>query len=149
MGRDFQSLTSNESNISDAYQELLRPTFGRMIFGGLNFMLPQWIVQWLPLSSNRILDEISSFLKKTCGEILEDKKREIAEGKDSLPDYSILKRIIETGELTDEETKDQMLTFLAAGVSGSYFVLFFLVFSFSLSLSFLLRPALDKKLTRE
>lgn len=119
MGRDFQSLTSNESNISDAYLELLRPSFGRMIFAGLNFMLPQWIVKWLPLSSNQILDEISAFLKKTCGEILEDKKREIAEGKNSLPDYSILKRIIETGELTDDETKDQMLTFLAAGVSSN------------------------------
>ncbi|KAK8046068.1 cytochrome P450 monooxygenase [Apiospora saccharicola] len=115
MGRDFQSLTSNGSNISDAYQELLRPSFGRLIFGGLNFMLPQWIVKWLPLSSNRILTEISTFLKKTCGEILQDKKREIAEGKNSLPDYSILKRIIETGELTDDETEDQMLTFLAAG----------------------------------
>ncbi|KAK7953237.1 cytochrome P450 oxidoreductase [Apiospora saccharicola] len=116
MGRDFQSLTSNGSNISDAYQELLRPSFGRIIFGGLNFMLPQWIVKWLPLSSNRILTEISTFLKKTCGEILQDKKREIAEGKNSLPDYSILKRIIETGELTDDETEDQMLTFLAAGI---------------------------------
>ncbi|KAK8036190.1 Cytochrome P450 [Apiospora rasikravindrae] len=115
MGRDFQSLTSNESNISDAYLELLRPSFGRMIFAGLNFTLPQWIVRRLPLSSNRILDEISSFLKKTCGEILEDKKREIAEGKNTLPDYSILKRIIDADGLTDDEIKDQMLTFLAAG----------------------------------
>ncbi|KAK8062945.1 hypothetical protein PG997_015042 [Apiospora hydei] len=115
MGRDFQSLTSNESNISDAYLELLRPSFGRMIFAGLNFTLPQWIVRLLPLSSNRILDEISAFLKKTCGEILDDKKREIAEGKNTLPDYSILKRIIEADGLSDDEIKDQMLTFLAAG----------------------------------
>ncbi|KAK8054669.1 cytochrome P450 monooxygenase [Apiospora phragmitis] len=115
MGRDFQSLTSNETKVSDAYQELLRPSFGRMIFAALNFTLPQWIVKWLPLSSNRILDEICSFLEATCGEILQEKKREIAEGKNSLPDYSILKRIIETGGLTDEEIKDQMLTFLAAG----------------------------------
>lgn len=118
MGRDFQSMTTDGSNISDAYQELLRPSFGRMIFAGVNFMLPQWIVQWLPLSSNRILNEISTFLKQTCGDILADKKREIAEGKKALPDYSILKRIIETGGLTDDETKDQMLTFLAAGVSS-------------------------------
>ncbi|KAK8096957.1 cytochrome P450 [Apiospora kogelbergensis] len=104
MGRDFQSMTTDGSNISDAYQELLRPSFGRMIFAGVNFMLPQWIVQWLPLSSNRILNEISTFLKQTCGDILADKKH-----------YSILKRIIETGGLTDDETKDQMLTFLAAG----------------------------------
>ncbi|KAK8859847.1 cytochrome P450 [Apiospora arundinis] len=115
MGRDFQSLTTNGSNISDAYLELLRPSFGRMIFAGINFTLPQWIVQLLPLESNRILTGISKFLKETCGEILADKMREIAEGKNALPDYSILKRIIETGELTDEETKDQMLTFLAAG----------------------------------
>ncbi|KAK7993926.1 RAD5-like protein [Apiospora arundinis] len=92
MGRDFQSLTTNGSNISDAYLELLRPSFGRMIFAGINFTLPQWIAQLLPLESNRILTGISKFLKET-----------------------ILKRIIETGELTDEETKDQMLTFLAAG----------------------------------
>ena len=69
----------------------------------------------LPLKVNEMFNRTGVFLRGTCFKILEEKKVEVL--KQNIAQHDILSRIIQTGEFTDSEIVDQMLTFLAAGVS--------------------------------
>ena len=121
MGRDFQSLTSEHNEVADNFLELLRPSFDRLIFMALHFMLPTWFVKALPLANNRMMSTIGGFLRQTCADIVIEKKRDIKKQPDAVAtagqDFDILSQIMKTGELSDDEIIDEMLTFLAAGVS--------------------------------
>lgn len=116
LGRDFKSLTSDDNPIADAFLELLRPEVRRLVFLGLHFMIPEWIIRLLPLKENETLNTIGGYLRNLCGEIIREKKSDL-EKSDDLAEHDILSRIIQTGEFTDEEVANQMVTFLAAGVS--------------------------------
>lgn len=116
VGRDFKSLTSESNPIADAFLELLRPDVRRIVFLSLHFMMPAWFVRLLPIKENAILDSIFTYLKDVCTGIIQEKKSGLAKSG-QLAEHDILSRIIETGEFTDDELSDQMLTFLAAGVS--------------------------------
>ncbi|ORY68971.1 cytochrome P450 [Pseudomassariella vexata] len=115
MGRDFQSLTTEENPIADAFLEMLRPDRSRLAFLGLHFIIPESIVRRLPLKTNETLNRIGTFLRHTCYDIIQEKNRELMEKGTGLAEYDILSRIVQTGEFTDAEIVDQMLTFLAAG----------------------------------
>lgn len=117
MGRDFKSLTAESNDVADAFIELLRPEFSRLVFLGMHFMIPEWLVRALPFKENKVLNEIGTFLRGVCRDIIKQKKFELQEGGD-LSEHDILSRIIQTGDFTDAEVGDQMLTFLAAGVSS-------------------------------
>lgn len=116
MGKDFESLKNESHPVAEAFLELLRPTWDRLLFFGLHFVFPVYLVKLLPLANNKMLDSIGGFLRQTCREIIADKKQHADE---ALQDYDILSSILRSGELTDDELMDQMLTFLAAGVSHS------------------------------
>lgn len=116
MGRDFKSMTAESNDVADAFIELLRPEFSRLVFLGMHFMIPEWLIRVLPFKENKTLNEIGTFLRGVCRDIIKQKKYELQEGGD-LSEYDILSRIIQTGDFTDAEVGDQMLTFLAAGVS--------------------------------
>lgn len=116
MGRDFKSMTAESNDVADAFIELLRPEFSRLVFLGMHFMIPEWLIRVLPFKENKTLNEIGTFLRSVCRDIIKQKKYELQEGGD-LSEYDILSRIIQTGDFTDAEVGDQMLTFLAAGVS--------------------------------
>lgn len=119
MGRDFQSLTTEENPIADAFIELLRPEIGRLVFLGLHFMIPEWIIRRLPLKENDTLNNIGGYLRNVCSDIIKVKKNDLKETGD-VAEHDILSRIIQTGEFTDEEVSNQMVTFLAAGVSSTW-----------------------------
>ncbi|POS76405.1 hypothetical protein DHEL01_v205206 [Diaporthe helianthi] len=114
VGRDFKSMTAERNDIADAFIELLRPEFGRLVFLGMHFMIPEWLIRILPFEENKTLNVIGTFLRGVCRDIINQKKFELQEGGD-LSEHDILSRIIQTGEFTDAEVGDQMLTFLAAG----------------------------------
>lgn len=115
VGRDFESLTSESNPIADAFLELLRPEVRRLVFLGLHFTIPERIIRLLPLQENSTLNEIGGYLKNVCSDIIREKKGGL-EKKGQLAEHDILSRIIETGEFTDDEVSNQMVTFLAAGV---------------------------------
>lgn len=117
MGRDFQSLTSEENPVAEAFLEILEPTKDKIGFLGLNFLFPQIIMRNLPGSVNEIITRQCGFLRNLCHDIVREKKIEMAEEKkQATADYDILSSIMQTGEFSDEELVNQMLTFLAAGV---------------------------------
>lgn len=79
-------------------------------------MIPEYIIRMLPLKENNTLNTIGGYLTNLCGEIIKEKKGDLQKSGD-LAEHDMLSRIIQTGEFTDEEVANQMVTFLAAGVS--------------------------------
>lgn len=116
VGRDFHSLTAESNPIADAFLELLRPEVSRLVFFFLHFVIPEWLIRRLPLKENGVLNEIGGYLRGVCSDIIREKKSGL-EKKGELAEHDMLSRIIQTGEFTDSEVMNQMLTFLAAGVS--------------------------------
>lgn len=114
VGRDFQSLTSESNPVADAFIELLRPEVRRLFFLALHFMIPEWVIRRLPLKENDTLNEIGGYLQSVCSDIIREKKGGL-EKKGALAEHDILSRIIQSGEFTDDEVSNQMMTFLAAG----------------------------------
>ncbi|KAJ4390859.1 hypothetical protein N0V93_004458 [Gnomoniopsis smithogilvyi] len=114
MGRDFKSLTSDQNPIADAFIELLRPEVRRLFFLSLHFLIPEWFIRCLPLKENDTLNNIGGYLRNVCSDIISEKKNDLKKTGD-VAEHDILSRIIQTGEFTDEEVSNQMVTFLAAG----------------------------------
>lgn len=84
----------------------------------MHFMMPEWIIRLMPLKENDLLNDVGGYLRNVCRDIIAEKKRDLKESGD-VAETDILSRIIQTGEFTDEEVSDQMVTFLAAGVSSN------------------------------
>lgn len=82
-------------------------------------MIPEWILRRLPFEENETLNRIGGYLRGVCSDIIREKKNDLQKSGD-VAEHDILSRIIQTGEFTDEQVADQMLTFLAAGVSTYY-----------------------------
>lgn len=117
MGHDFNSLTAEDNPIADAFLELLRPEFRRLVFFGLHFMIPENIIRLLPLKENRLLNDIGGYLRRICDDIIAEKKT--SEKATHVAQHDILSDIIQTGYFTDKGLSEQMMTFLSAGVSGN------------------------------
>ncbi|KAF9965356.1 hypothetical protein BGZ70_004998 [Mortierella alpina] len=122
-GYDFRSLVNPDSELSQAYRELFEMTSN--IVALLRIFLPFYV--YIPFEHNRrrwrairAIDRVTSHL------ISEKKSNAISDAFDSEDEkardlMSILIRgneqvgSLEDGKLTDQELKDQILTFLAAG----------------------------------
>lgn len=115
MGHDFNSLTAKDNPIADAFLELLRPEFRRLVFFGLHFMIPEYIIRLLPLKENHLLNDIGGYLRRICDDIIAEKKT--LKKSAHVAEHDILSDIIQTGYFTDKGLSEQMMTFLSAGVS--------------------------------
>lgn len=118
MGKDFQSLTSEENKVAAAFLEVLEPSRGRLYFFAAHFFLPEWLLRRLPVGPNEVMNRNCSFLRGLCFDIVAEKHEQMRRNEKG-SDYDILTQIMQTKEFTDSEIVDQMLTFLAAGVSTS------------------------------
>lgn len=119
MGRDFQSLTSKENRVADVFQNILEPTWEKLFFLSVNFLLPQWFATRIPWHLNKVVNDDVGYLRSLCHEIVQE-KRSSFKGKNLEKgplETDILGTLIVRGDFSDSELVDQMLTFLAAGVS--------------------------------
>ena len=119
MGRDFQSLTHSENKVADSFLAILEPSREKIAFLAVNFTLPQWIVQRLPWRLNKVIDTEVGFLRDLCHQTVRDKRAALLSGKVNAEalEADILGSMMQGNDFTDSELVDQMLTFLAAGVS--------------------------------
>ncbi|KAA8644898.1 hypothetical protein EYZ11_007489 [Aspergillus tanneri] len=115
MGRDFRSLQNPENKVADSFLAILEPTREKMAFLAVNFALPQWLVRHIPWRLNRVVDTEIGFLRQLCHDIVKEKRAAIADSKAQELEADILASIMLSGDFSDEELVDQMLTFLAAG----------------------------------
>lgn len=119
MGRDFQSLTHSENKVADSFLAILEPSREKIIFLAVNFTLPQWLVQRIPWRLNKVIDTEVGFLRQLCHQTVQDKRTALHQRKANQDELEadILGSMMQSGDFTDSELVDQMLTFLAAGVS--------------------------------
>jgi cytochrome P450 len=90
-----------------------------MAFLAMNFTLPQWLAQRVPWRLNQVIANETGFLRNLCNDIVREKREMLAASKASAKDLEadILGTMMLGGDFSDTELVDQMLTFLAAGVS--------------------------------
>lgn len=119
MGRDFQSLTHSENKVAESFLAILEPSREKLAFLAVNCTLPQWLVQRIPWRLNNVIETEVGFLRQLCQKTVQEKKIALQQRKtnDEELEAGILGSIMQGGDFTDSELIDQMLTFLAAGVS--------------------------------
>lgn len=89
-----------------------------LIFLALQIITPQWFAKHIPMRANKVVEDNTRFLRNLCGSILKEKHQALSEKKDTAAEETdILSNIINSGDFSDDEIVDQMLTMLAAGVS--------------------------------
>jgi len=114
LSRDFSTLTTEDDPVAEAFGELLDPSPELVTFMVSNMFLPQWLATRLPVRANRLIRDHCTRLRHLCRTILDEKHDSMKQAEEGKED-DILQHIIASGEFTDEEVIDQMLTFLAAG----------------------------------
>lgn len=119
MGRDFQSLINKENKVADSFLRILEPSREKLIFMGVNSILPQWFARRLPWRLNQVVDQETGYLRGVCHDIVREKQEALKSQKIEHEELEadILGTIMLRGEFSEDELVDQMLTFLAAGVS--------------------------------
>ncbi|KAH8688999.1 putative cytochrome P450 monooxygenase [Talaromyces proteolyticus] len=117
MGRDFQSLTSEENKVADVFLNILEPTWEKLLFLSVNFVLPQWLAVRIPWHLNKVVSEDIGYLRSLCHEIVQEKRLAFRGKKleEKQLETDILGTLMLRGEFSDNDLVDQMLTFLAAG----------------------------------
>lgn len=120
MGKDFRSLQNLENKVAESFLRILEPTTEKMAFLAMNFVLPQWIAQRVPWKLNKVVADETGFLRSLCNDIVREKREDLQDSKASAQDLEadILGTMMLGGDFSDPELVDQMLTFLAAGVSS-------------------------------
>ncbi len=113
MGRDFNAVRNADDELVQAYNALLEPTLEKAVYFAINIVGPQDLVQKLPWSQNRLLQNTTSDLRYFCRQIVRDRRASFKASGESGND--ILSLLISSNNFSDEELVDQMLTFLAAG----------------------------------
>jgi cytochrome P450 len=123
MGRDFQSLVNKENKIAESFLKIIEPSREKLIFFGVNLILPQWVARRIPWQMNRMVDQETGFLRTVCHDIVREKREALKSQKVGTEELEadILGTIMLRGEFSDDELVDQMLTFLAAGVCSISF----------------------------
>ena len=114
LSRDFATLTSDDDPVAEAFGEILDPSPELVTFMVANMFVPQFICTRVPVRANKLIWTNVTKLRELCRTILSekhDKLKKLEEGSEE----DILQNIIESGQFTDDEVVDQMLTFLAAG----------------------------------
>jgi len=114
LSREFSTLTTEDDPVAEAFGELLDPSPELVTFMISNMVLPQWLATRLPVRANRLIKDHCTKLRHLCRTILDEKHDAMKQAEEGQED-DILKYIIASGEFTDDEVIDQMLTFLAAG----------------------------------
>lgn len=120
LGKDLCSLTRKEDVFIRAFLDLLGPTKGRLVLFVLYLFAPEVILRRMPTKINEVLDKNMIIVRTVCGDVVNEKRSALCNHRKLTTDstsHDILSQIISAGNLTNYEIVDQMLTFLAAGVS--------------------------------
>lgn len=113
LGRKFNMLQKSEDPLLKIYEGLTDPSMEKLTFAMASIIFGISLVQWLPWRMNTIFRNLTSSLNKICTNMIQEKRRAIEMSKDD--HFDILSLLIKSDNFADNELKDQLLTFLAAG----------------------------------
>lgn len=114
LGRDFHAIQDDNSDIVQTYKFLFKPRPPAKLLVFLATLVPTWLLQRLPLERNRAIDAAAQTIKSLCRDLIREKREKMMAYK-GRTDVDILSVAIESGQFTDENLVDQLMTFLAAG----------------------------------
>ena len=112
MGRDIDSLRNAKDPLTDNYEEVLEPTTEKQLWFVANILAPS-ITPLLPWKVNYRFQQITHDLTELCLEQVRVRKAGLKANSGMQKD--ILSLLLQTGNFSDQQLVDQMLTFLAAG----------------------------------
>lgn len=113
LGYDFGATQNSNNPLVQKYRTVFTPSAsGRMLLL-LSAFLPRWLVENLPMERNREFKVATSTIRQACKDLIQEKKVKLANKE--LQDVDILSIALESGQFSDENLEDQMMTFLAAG----------------------------------
>jgi cytochrome P450 len=112
MGKNFESLQNKDNPLNITYRKLFKPSRVGQFIGILNTFLPPWLIRNLPIQRNDDIKNASDTIKRTCFDLIQQKKLAMNSGK---TEKDILSVALSSGGFTDDELVNQMMTFLAAG----------------------------------
>ena len=127
MGQEFHAIEDPNTPLNTTYRKVFRiPTGQQRILALMSFFLPQWFVRSLPVAHNSNVAEASASIKKVCRELIHRKQMKLElikreEGGQEKPngknvrDKDILTVALASGEFSEDDLVNQMMTFLAAG----------------------------------
>ncbi|RYO74617.1 hypothetical protein DL764_010770 [Monosporascus ibericus] len=111
LGHDFNLLQHSDDQLAQDYEAVTGP---HML---LYFVLSMWLsfrlVQMLPWEKERLFKRKTKSLKQICRQLIRRKKEAIEEKGDE--HFDILSLLIKSGNFSDSELSDQLLTYLVAG----------------------------------
>ncbi|KAI0431743.1 cytochrome P450 [Xylaria sp. FL1042] len=113
MGREFNMLKKSEDPILNIYEQLLEPNPEKLAFAMSSILFGLHFVRLLPWKMNSLFKYLTTTLSDLCMPMLQEKKDAIFNSKDD--NFDILSLLIKSGNFTDAQLRDQLLTFLAAG----------------------------------
>ncbi|KAL8833574.1 MAG: hypothetical protein Q9170_004189 [Blastenia crenularia] len=112
-GQSFNAIRDPDNALRQTYRSIFKPDGVRQILRVLSFVLPQGLVRRLPFLRNDKMKRSSDFLRSFCRSSIGSKRRKPQAELDS--ELDILTVAMHSGEFSDEDLVDQMMTFLAAG----------------------------------
>ncbi|KAF2271560.1 cytochrome P450 [Westerdykella ornata] len=113
MGQDFHSLADPDNELFKTYRTIFSPMRGRRIFQLIMMLLPEELLDLLPLERNTQIKKAIVTIKKVAKDLIQTKRANLADGK--ARDLDILSVAIESGGFSDDDLINQLMTFLAAG----------------------------------
>ncbi|KAI0204189.1 cytochrome P450 [Astrocystis sublimbata] len=113
MGREFNMLENSEDPLLDAYAQILEPVPEKLVYAMSSIMFGLSFVQLLPWRLNKWFIHYTTTLSSLCMDLIRQKKDAIMDAKDD--QFDILSLLIKSGNFTNTQLRDQLLTFLAAG----------------------------------
>jgi cytochrome P450 len=113
LGYEFKATQGMDGKIAQQYRTVFNPSASSRALLFLGIFLPRWVVENLPLERNREFKAATTGIRQMCKDLIRDKKAKLANKE--LQDVDILSVALESGQFSDENLVDQLMTFLAAG----------------------------------
>ena len=114
MGHEFDAIAHPDTKINATYRNVFSPSRQQRVMALFGLFLPQWFLRALPVAHNNKIVESSNTIKEVCRELIRNKKKQLDQ-KEKRVDADILSVALESGDFTEEDLVNQMMTFLAAG----------------------------------
>ncbi|KAE8354510.1 cytochrome P450 [Aspergillus coremiiformis] len=118
MDHDFESLRNPDSRLVQIYHNLMSepPFFMKVIFLLVLLVADPAFVHDLPFKRNRNVQESSNTIRDVARQMIRQKRAKWeSDASTSSEDIDIVSVALRSGNFTEEELVDQMMTFLGAG----------------------------------
>ncbi|GKZ18501.1 hypothetical protein AbraIFM66951_003381 [Aspergillus brasiliensis] len=110
MGQDFGAVHNPNADLVRAYASVFKPSKQDIVLAALRLLLPNWLINWLPLRRNEEIRSAVRRIRGVCADLIRQKStHQRNEHRD------ILDVALSYGGFSEALLIDQLMTFLAAG----------------------------------